>query len=167
MRVAERYGVPTCRGSSGVTTPEDCVLKGFKDFLLRGNIIDLAVAVVIGTAFTALVASFSTNLISPLIARLGGGGPGDGLYVKLGDSEETWLKVGDFLASVITFLITAAVVYFFVVVPVRKIMERLTPEEETAVEVIDEQTVLLRDIRDLLAAAGPPATGGSRPGPIP
>jgi hypothetical protein len=46
-------------------------------------------------------------------------------------------------------------------------MERLTPEEETAVEVIDEQTVLLRDIRDLLAAAGPPATGGSRPGPIP
>jgi len=124
VRVAERYGVPTCRGTSGVTTPEDCVLKGFKDFLLRGNIIDLAVAVVIGTAFTALVASFSTNLISPLIARLGGGGPGDGLYVKLGDSEETWLKVGDFLASVITFTITAAVVYFLVVVPMRTIMER-------------------------------------------
>ena len=136
------------------------MLKGFKDFLLRGNIVDLAVAVVIGTAFTALVASFSTNLISPLIARLGGGGPGDGLYVKLGDSEETWLKVGDFLASVITFLITAAVVYFLVVLPVRKIMERLMPEEGAA-EAIDEQTVLLRDIRDLLAAGGPRSDGGS------
>jgi len=141
------------------------VLKGFKDFLLRGNIIDLAVAVVIGTAFTALVASFSTNLISPLIARLGGGGPGDGLYVKLGDSEETWLKVGDFLASVITFLITAAVVYFLVVVPVRKVMERLMPEEGEA-QAIDEQTVLLRDIRDLLAAGGPPTGGGSHQGQI-
>jgi large conductance mechanosensitive channel len=142
------------------------VLKGFKDFLLRGNIIDLAVAVVIGTAFTALVTSFSTNLISPLIARLGGGGPGDGLYVKLGDSEETWLKVGDFLASVITFLITAAVVYFLVVVPVRKIMERLMPEDGEATSV-DEQTVLLRDIRDLLAAGGPPAGDGLRRGQTP
>jgi large conductance mechanosensitive channel len=142
------------------------VLKGFKDFLLRGNIIDLAVAVVIGTAFTALVTSFSTNLISPLIARLGGGGPGDGLYVKLGDSEETWLKVGDFLASVITFLITAAVVYFLVVVPVRKIMERLMPEDGEATSV-DEQTVLLRDIRDLLASGGPPAGDGLRRGRTP
>lgn len=143
------------------------MLKGFKDFLLRGNIVDLAVAVVIGTAFTALVASFSTNLISPLIARLGGGGPGDGLYIKLGDSEETWLKVGDFLASVITFLITAAVVYFLVVVPMRKIMERLMPEAGTPAEVTNEQTVLLREIRDSLAPAGRSSTGGQHAGPTP
>jgi large conductance mechanosensitive channel len=139
------------------------VLKGFKDFLLRGNIVDLAVAVVIGTAFTALVASFSSNLISPLIARLGGGGPGDGLYVKLGDSEETWLRVGDFLASVITFLITAAVVYFLVIVPVRAITERLITEKETPADAIDEQTHLLREIRDALA--GPSGTGGSHADP--
>jgi large conductance mechanosensitive channel len=143
------------------------MLKGFKDFLLRGNIVDLAVAVVIGTAFTALVSSFSTNLISPLIARVGGGGPEDGLYVKLGESEETWLKVGDFLSSVITFLITAGVVYFFVVVPMKRLMTHLKPQEETVAEVaggIDEQTSLLREIRDSLAGTRPAPTERGQPG---
>ena len=147
------------------------MLNGFKDFLLRGNIVDLAVAVVIGTAFTALVSSFSTNLISPLIARVGGGGPGDGLYVKLGAAEETWLKVGDFLASVITFVITAAVVYFLVVVPMKRLMSHLKPQEETVAEVaggIDEQTLLLREIRDSLVRTTAEATQrGRRPGQPP
>jgi large conductance mechanosensitive channel len=132
------------------------MLKGFKDFLLRGNIVDLAVAVVIGTAFTALVAAFTATVINPLIARAGGGEVGDGLYLKLGDNPETWIRVGDFLTAVITFIITAAVVYFLVVIPMRRVMTRLDAQEEAAAE-LDEQTELLREIRNALVARG---TGG-------
>lgn len=138
------------------------MLKGFKEFLLRGNIVDLAVAVVIGTAFTALVASFTSNVINPLIARLGGGGDVAGLYIKLGDSEETWINVGAFVTAIITFVITAAVVYFLVVVPMKKVLARLKPPEEAVAEVaseIDDQTVLLREIRDALIAGARPSSG--------
>jgi large conductance mechanosensitive channel len=144
------------------------MLKGFKEFLLRGNIVDLAVAVVIGTAFTALVASFTSNVINPVIARAGGGGDVAGLYIKLGDSEQTWIDVGDFLTAVITFVITAAVVYFFVVVPMKRVLTRIQPPDEAVAEVtegIDDQTVLLREIRDALLTGGSPVsgTGESRP----
>lgn len=147
------------------------MLKGFKEFLLRGNIVDLAVAVVIGTAFTALVASFTSNVINPVIARAGGGGDVSGLYIKLGDSEETWINVGDFITAIITFLITAAVVYFFVVVPMKKVLARIKPPEEAVAEVaegVDDQTVLLREIRDALLAGGRPASAtndGGLPAP--
>lgn len=135
------------------------MLKGFKEFLLRGNIVELAIAVVIGTAFTALVAAFTNTVINPMIARAGGGDVGDGLYIKLGESEQTWIRVGDFLTAIITFVITAAVVYFFVVVPMRKVLERIHPQAEQA-EVIDEQTVLLREIRDALIVPGQPPGSG-------
>ena len=150
---------------------EDIMLKGFKEFLLRGNIVDLAVAVVIGTAFTALVASFTSNVINPVIARAGGGGAVSGLYIKLGTSEETWINVGDFLTAIITFVITASVVFFFVVVPMKNVLARIKPPDEAVAEVaeeIDDQTVLLREIRDALLAGGRPTSGtddGGRPAP--
>ncbi|MEJ7756612.1 MAG: large conductance mechanosensitive channel protein MscL [Nocardioidaceae bacterium] len=130
------------------------MLTGFKDFLFRGNIVDLAVAVVIGTAFTMLVSSFTTNLINPVIARAGGGGAdAGGLGVALGDSPATFLNVGAFLTAIITFIITAAVVYFFVVVPMKRFMENIAPPSE--------DVILLREIRDLLGAASTGSTSGA------
>jgi large conductance mechanosensitive channel len=127
------------------------VLKGFKDFLMRGNVIDLAVAVVIGTAFTAIVTAFSTNLINPIVARLGGGNV-DGLSIQLGKegAEKTLMDFGAVITAAINFAIVAAVVYFLLVMPMNKIKERRErgkeagPSEPTDVE-------LLKEIRDLLA----------------
>lgn len=122
------------------------MLKGFKDFLLRGNIVDLAVAVVIGTAFTMLVASFTDSFINPLIGLIGGGGP-DGMTFTVKDQDFT---VGAFITAVITFLITATVVYFFVVVPMKHVQERLSRGKEEAPEGVSEDIQILREIRDAL-----------------
>ena len=131
------------------------MLKGFKDFLLRGNIVDLAVAVVIGTAFTALVGSFTNSFINPLIGLAGGGGP-DGMTLTVKDQQFTF---GDFITAVITFAITAAVVYFFVVVPMKTVQERLARGKEEAPVAVPEDIQILREIRDSLAALDRP-TGG-------
>ena len=128
------------------------MLKGFKDFLMRGNVIDLAVAVVIGTAFTAIVTAFSTNLINPIVARLGGGGV-DGLSIQLGEKgvDKTLMDFGAVITAALNFMIVAAVVYFLLVLPMNKIKERrergkeVGPSEPTDVE-------LLKEIRDLLAS---------------
>lgn len=138
------------------------MLTGFKDFLFRGNIVDLAVAVVIGTAFTMLVSSFTTNLINPVIARAGGGGAdAGGLGVALGDSPATFLNVGAFLTAIITFIITAAVVYFFVVVPMKRFMERIAPpSQDDDPTAASEDVILLREIRDLLGTASTGSTSG-------
>jgi large conductance mechanosensitive channel len=129
------------------------MIKGFKDFLLRGNVIDLAVAVVIGTAFTALVTAFTTSFLLPLIALIGGGGKNGGEFV-INDQHFTW---GAFISAVITFVLTAAVVYFVVVLPVKAIMERRRRGEEAG-PAEPTQVELLVEIRDLLRAqqgAGP------------
>ncbi|MGJ9413508.1 large conductance mechanosensitive channel protein MscL [Aeromicrobium sp. CF4.19] len=122
------------------------MLQGFKDFLLRGNIVDLAVAVVVGTAFTALVSSFTASFINPLIGLAGGGGP-EGLSFTVRDQVFT---VGAFITAVITFVITAAVVYFFVVTPMKKLNERLNRGKEPEPEGVSEDVQLLREIRDSL-----------------
>lgn len=123
------------------------MLKGFKDFLLRGNIVDLAVAVVIGTAFTALVTSFTSSFINPLIAVIGGGGD-NGMSFTISDQVFT---VGAFITAIITFAITAAVVYFFVVVPMKTVQERLAKGKEEAPVAVPEDIQILREIRDALA----------------
>jgi large conductance mechanosensitive channel len=123
------------------------MLKGFKDFLLRGNIVDLAVAVVIGTAFTALVGAFTASFINPLIGLIGGGGP-SGMTFTINDQPFT---VGVFITAIITFAITAAVVYFFVVVPMKTVQERLARGKEEAPVAVPEDIQLLREIRDQLA----------------
>lgn len=122
------------------------MIKGFKDFLLRGNIVDLAVAVVIGTAFTALVAAFTKSFIDPLLGLVGGGGP-DGMTVIVDSQRFTF---GAFITACITFVITAAVVYFIVVVPMKAINERLARGKEPEPEGVSEDIQLLREIRDSL-----------------
>ena len=123
------------------------MLKGFKDFVLRGNVVDLAVAVVIGTAFTAVVNSFVSSFLTPLIALVGGGGEFGGEW-EVDDQTFTW---GAFVSAVIGFLLTAAVVYFLIVLPVHRLFARLASGEEPA-PVGPTQVELLVEIRDLLRA---------------
>jgi large conductance mechanosensitive channel len=126
------------------------VLKGFKDFILRGNVIDLAVAVVIGTAFTAIVTSISDNLISPIIAALGGGQV-TGLTTQLRAGNEAsiidWAAV---ITAAINFVIVAAIVYFLLVAPMNRLREQRKRGETEEPEAPSEDVLLLREIRDLL-----------------
>ena len=100
------------------------VLKGFRDFLMRGNIIELAIAVVIGTAFTALVASFSKFIINPIIASIGGHSVNGLAFYLVPGNAATLVDIGGVLTAAINFVITAAVVYFIFVVPMNKLAER-------------------------------------------
>jgi large conductance mechanosensitive channel len=97
------------------------MLKGFKQFLLRGNVIDLAVAVVIGGAFGAVVTALVKDLLTPLIAAIGGKRDFSAITFPINGSI---FLIGDFLNALISFILIAAAVYFFVVVPVNAIMAR-------------------------------------------
>ncbi|MCW3767963.1 large conductance mechanosensitive channel protein MscL [Paenarthrobacter ureafaciens] len=132
------------------------MFKGFKDFILRGNVIELAIAVVIGSAFTALVGAFTNNIINPVIAAAGGVNA-DGLGFRIWpDNEATFVNLGAVLTALVTFLITAAVVYFIFVAPMNKInsmvKDRLSTEEPEE-EPLPADTALLAEIRDLLKDA--------------
>jgi large conductance mechanosensitive channel len=132
------------------------MIKGFKDFLLRGNVIELAVAVVIGTAFAAVVTGFTENLVNPIIAAAGSSDLG-GFGFSLRDSSEemkraTFIDVGAIITALINFAIVAAVVYFVFVAPVNALMERRKRGEEPPVEATPEDIKLLQEIRDLLRA---------------
>jgi large conductance mechanosensitive channel len=100
-------------------------MKGFRDFILRGNVVDLAVAVVIGAAFGAIIEAFVKDLITPIIAAIGGQPDFNNISFTINNSR---FLIGDFLNSVISFLIIAALVYFFVVLPLNKLMTRYKPE---------------------------------------
>ncbi|MFP5023108.1 large conductance mechanosensitive channel protein MscL [Pseudonocardia phyllosphaerae] len=123
------------------------MLKGFKDFLLRGNVVDLAVAVVVGSAFTAVVTAFTEAFLEPLIKLFSGGGTIGGAFVVDGVTFN-W---SSFVNSVITFIITAAVVYFLVVLPLKTIQERRQRGEESG-PAEPTEVELLKEIRDLLQA---------------
>jgi large conductance mechanosensitive channel len=97
------------------------MIKEFKTFLLRGNMLDLAVAVVIGAAFGAVVAALVRDLITPLIAALFGKPDFSGLSFTINHSV---FRVGDFINTVVAFVLVAAAVFFFVVVPVNRLMAR-------------------------------------------
>ena len=99
-------------------------MSGFRKFLLRGNVVDLAVAVLIGAAFGALVTAFTASFITPLIAAIGGKPDFSRLSFTLNGSN---FRYGLFINALIAFLIIAAVVYFFVVVPINHLMERYKP----------------------------------------
>ena len=105
------------------------MLKDFKDFLLRGNLIDLAVAVVVGVAFTALVNAFVKDLITPLIAAIVGKQTFDGLYFTVNGSQFAY---GSFINALLSFVLIASVIFFLVVKPVNHLMDRLgmTPTED-------------------------------------
>lgn len=119
------------------------MLKGFKEFLARGNIVDLAVAVVIGTAFTGLVTKFTDAIIQPLINRIGAGKEASYgiLQISIGGGQTIDLNV--LLSAFINFVLVAAVVYFLVVLPYNKLR---TKDKAEAAE--DKQVRLLTEIRD-------------------
>ena len=102
------------------------MLTGFKQFLLRGNVLDLAVAVVIGGAFGAVVAALVKDLITPLIAAIAGKPDFSAIVLSV---NGTPLLVGDFLNAVISFLLVAAAVYFFIVVPMNSLISRMNRGE--------------------------------------
>jgi large conductance mechanosensitive channel len=109
------------------------MLSDFKKFILRGNVVDLAVAVVVGVAFTAMVTAFVADLITPLIAAIFGKQDFNNLYFTFHNSR---FKYGSFLNAVLSFLIVATVVFFAVVVPLTALMRRLNlvPKKEPAPE---------------------------------
>ncbi len=126
------------------------MLKGFREFAFRGNVIDLAVAVVIGAAFTALVAVFTDSLIKPVIGILLGGGVDAGTITI----RDQVIDISAMINAVITFVITMAVIYFVFVTPMNKLrarMDRDKPADEAPAET-PEDVRLLVEIRDLLRA---------------
>jgi large conductance mechanosensitive channel len=135
------------------------MLKGFKEFLARGNIVDLSVAVVIGTAFTALVTKFTDSIIQPLINRIGVNQKSDVsvLRVSIGGGQTIDLNV--LLSAAINFVLVASVVYFLVVLPYNTFRKRGEVEQAD-----DAQIVLLTEIRDLLAQTNGVATSGKHGG---
>ncbi len=122
------------------------MLKGFRDFIMRGNVIDLAVAVVVGAAFTALVNSFTNALIKPIINLALGGGVDAGTITINGQT----LDFSAVVNAVITFLITAAVVYFVFVLPMNKFKEKYGKKDEG--EETAEEIAILKEIRDALVS---------------
>ena len=98
------------------------MLKGFRDFILRGNVVDLAVAVIIGAAFTGIVTALVSDIINPLIAATVGQPNLSYIVFRFGKGE---FKVGDFLDHVISFLIISGIVYFGVVMPINWLLERV------------------------------------------
>jgi large conductance mechanosensitive channel len=128
------------------------VYKEFREFISRGNVIDLAVAVVIGTAFTAIVNAIVAGLITPLIGMIGGSNYQD-LVFTINDSQ---FRYGEVINAVIQFLLVAAAVFFFIVKPINMLNERRRRGEEPAPEELSDEAALLTEIRDLLSAqAGP------------
>jgi large conductance mechanosensitive channel len=138
------------------------MIKGFKDFLMRGNIIDLAVAVVIGVAFTTLVKAFTDSVVQPLIARIPAGKPNSSL-LRIGIGGGQAIDLNAVLSAVINFALVAAVVYFVIVLPYNTLRKR--GETEPAEVESPAEVELLTEIRDLLAArgdgAGRPAAGNT------
>jgi len=122
------------------------MFSDFKAFLLRGNVVDLAVAVVVGAAFGAVVTALVSDLIMPLIGALGGKPDFSGLSFTLNHSK---FMYGEFLNALISFLIISAVIFFFVVKPLNILMVRFQKGKEKDVPK-DPQLVVLEEIRDAL-----------------
>ena len=125
------------------------MIKGFKDFLMRGNVVDLAVAVIIGTAFTAVVTAIANSFIKPLIAAFGGADVTGLSWTIVAGNPASRMDFAAILTAIINFLIIAAVVYFAIVLPIKKIQDRRKRGEEPGpAEPTDVE--LLIEIRDLL-----------------
>lgn len=141
------------------------MIQGFKEFVMRGNVIELAVAVVIGAAFTAVVNSIVENLINPLLGLIfKADSLNNALDVTVGDAT---FKFGAIIGAAISFLAVAAVVYFVFVMPMNHLKERAEAKRRAGQpdpEVPETELDVLAQIRDLLAvqAGGDvPGSGGS------
>ncbi len=125
------------------------MIKEFREFLLRGNVVDLAVAVILGAAFGAVITSFVEDLLTPLLAAVGGEPDFAGLTFSINGSR---FRYGEFINAVLSFLIIGAAVFFLVVKPVNALMARRKAGEEPEPEAVAEDVILLGEIRDLLKA---------------
>ena len=140
------------------------MLKEFREFILRGNLVDLAVAVVIGTAFAAVVTALVKDLITPLIAAVGGQPNFSGLKFEINGSEFLY---GDFINALVAFLIIAAVVFFFVIKPVNALMARFQPAPAVDVktrpcpECVSDIPVSATRCAFCTTVVGPAAGGGA------
>jgi large conductance mechanosensitive channel len=103
------------------------MIKEFKAFLLRGSVVDLAIAVVIGAAFGAIVTAFVKDLVTPLIAAIGGKPDFSAIYFTVNNSR---FLIGDFINAILAFLIVAAVIFFFVIKPMQRLMPKPSVEDQ-------------------------------------
>ncbi len=111
------------------------VINGFKTFILKGNVVDLAVGIIIGASFGAVVNAMVKDLITPLIGALGGTPDFSAWHFTINNSK---FLIGDFINAFIAFLINAAVIYFFVVTPMNKMLSRIKPDKEVNVRQCPE-----------------------------
>lgn len=128
------------------------MLKGFKEFLMRGNVVDLAVAVVIGAAFTKVVDGFLNGFINPLIAMIFGKPDLSGVMAfEINNAD---FSIGLILDAVLNFVVIAAVIYFVVIVPMKTLQERRARGQEPEPVELSTEEQLLTEIRDALRARG-------------
>ena len=142
------------------------MLQGFKDFIMKGNVIDLAVAVIIGAAFSKIVNALVESVLMPFIAALVGSPNFDSFgLVTLNGND---IKFGVLLTAIVNFLLVAAAVYFAIVLPMNKMIERRNGRLgiEPEAEPVAEDVALLTEIRDLLSAQRG-GTGTVTNGPVP
>ena len=143
-------------------------MQGFIDFIRKGNLVQLAVAFVIGLAFAAVVTSFVTNIISPLLGLIGGvdlSSEGTCISGDCAVGDGVFLAWGAFITAVITFLITALVVYFVVMKPYEVLEARLVKKEEAIAGPTEVE--LLAQIRDTLQVqGGTPKAGADTSNPL-
>ncbi|MDD6093381.1 MAG: large-conductance mechanosensitive channel protein MscL [bacterium] len=118
-------------------------LKEFKEFISKGNIVDMAIGVIIGSAFGKIVTSLVNDIFMPIIGVIIGGLDFSNLSIKVGNSA---IMYGSFIQNVVDFLIVAACIFFMI-----KVLSKFKKKEEVKTEtIVDENTLLLREIRDLL-----------------
>ena len=123
------------------------MLKEFRDFIMRGNVVELAVAVIIGAAFGAVITAFVKGFVTPLIGIFGGAPSFADNTFTINGSEFLW---GSFVDAVIAFLIIALVIFFLVVKPMNAVMARMKRQEEVEPPAPTVDQKLLTEIRDLL-----------------
>lgn len=133
-------------------------MSGFRAFILRGNLVELAVAFIMGASFAAVVTTF-TAVIMDFVAKIFGGSPNFDNWelFKEDGVNGTGIPIGTFVTALVAFLILAAIVYFFVVTPYTRAKEKFFPSAEP--EGTPEDIVLLTEIRDALVARGAGSTG--------
>jgi large conductance mechanosensitive channel len=133
------------------------MLNEFKKFVLRGNVIDLSTGVIIGASFGAIVKAFSDGIITPVLKLIGG----DPKNVTLGfPVKDVYFDLGLIISAMLSFLITAAVVFFLIIKPMNRLTELMLRQEPKGPEApVPPDVQLLTEIRDLLKAQGGTASG--------
>jgi large conductance mechanosensitive channel len=124
------------------------MIKGFREFMMRGNVIDLAVAVIIGAAFVAVVSAFANDFIGGILGAIGGNSDFGDAGVTINGSK---IVYGTTITALIQFLIVAAAIYFVIVVPMKHLSERYGTSANADTPAPSDEAKLLTEIRDLMA----------------